>query len=167
VRITELLSHILMKTIIVCVRIRITITIRCVLDIPAVPSTFRRQFRPQQRIAWVCTSLLMAAPAAKADPGTDTQTIVITGTRTEKTLADTPLRTEVVTREEIDRTQARTLKDALQNVPGLQLREVHGKSGFEVSLQGMSSDQVLVLIDGLPISSSTGSTQRVRLPENK
>lgn len=43
-------------------------------------------------------------------------------------------------------------------MPGLQLREVHGKSGYEVTLQGMTSDQVLVLVDGLPITASTGST---------
>lgn len=30
--------------------------------------------------------------------------------------------------------------------------------GYEVSLQGLTSDQVLVLIDGLPISASTSST---------
>ncbi|CAG9170341.1 TonB-dependent receptor plug domain-containing protein [Cupriavidus pinatubonensis] len=85
-------------------------------------------------------------------------TVVVTGTRSEKTLDETPVRTEVVDRKEIDRTHARTLKDALENVPGLQLREIHGKSGYEVTLQGMTSDQVLVLIDGLPISASTGST---------
>src|SRR5690606_4044203 len=59
---------------------------------------------------------------------------------------------------EIERIHARTLKQALENVPGLQLREVRGKSGYEVSLQGLTSDQVLVLIDGLPITASTGST---------
>jgi outer membrane receptor for ferrienterochelin and colicins len=50
------------------------------------------------------------------------------------------------------------LKEALENVPGLQLREIHGKSGFELSLQGLSSDQVLVLVDGMPLAASTGST---------
>ena len=84
--------------------------------------------------------------------------VVVTGTRTERALDDVPVRVEVVSREEITRTHARTLKEALENVPGLQLREVHGKSGFELSLQGLTSDQVLVLIDGLPISASTGST---------
>ncbi|CAG9182161.1 TonB-dependent receptor plug domain-containing protein [Cupriavidus pampae] len=84
--------------------------------------------------------------------------IVVTGTRSEKDIDETPVKTEVVTRQEIERTHARTLKDALENVPGLQLREIHGKSGYEVSLQGMTSDQVLILIDGLPISASTGST---------
>ena len=84
--------------------------------------------------------------------------VVVTGTRTERALDDVPVRVEVGSREEITRTHARTLKEALENVPGLQLREVHGKSGFELSLQGLTSDQVLVLIDGLPISASTGST---------
>ena len=84
--------------------------------------------------------------------------VVVTGTRTERALDDVPVRVEVVSREEITRTHARTLKEALENVPGLQLREVHGKSGFELSLQGLTSDQVLVLIDGLPISASTVST---------
>ncbi|PAS96704.1 MAG: TonB-dependent receptor [Candidatus Dactylopiibacterium carminicum] len=84
--------------------------------------------------------------------------VVVTGTRTEKALEDSPIRTEVVTREEIRRTNARTLRDALENVPGLQLREIHGKSGYEVSLQGLTSDQVLVLIDGMPVAASTGST---------
>lgn len=83
---------------------------------------------------------------------------VVTATRSEKALDETPVRTEVVTGEEIRRTNARTLRDALENVPGLQLREIHGKSGFEVSLQGLGSDHVLVLVDGLPLAASTGST---------
>ncbi|MCD2513895.1 TonB-dependent receptor plug domain-containing protein [Comamonas endophytica] len=100
----------------------------------------------------------MAAAAVQAQEVTALNTVVVTGTRSEKTLDETPVPTDVVDRREMQRTQARTLKDALENVPGLQLTEIHGKSGFQVSLQGMTSDQVLVLIDGLPISASTGSS---------
>lgn len=96
--------------------------------------------------------------AGSAREAAQLPSIVVTGTRSEKPIDETPVRTEVVDRQEIERTHARTLKDALENVPGLQLREIHGKSGYEVSLQGMTSDQVLVLIDGLPITASTGST---------
>lgn len=103
------------------------------------------------------SSLLYPAFAAAEEPNL-LPSIVVTGTRSEKTIDETPMRTEVVDRQEIERTHARTLKDALENVPGLQLREIHGKSGYEVSLQGMTSDQVLILIDGLPITASTGST---------
>lgn len=84
--------------------------------------------------------------------------IVVTGTRTERTLLDSPVRTELVTAEEIERTHARSLKEALQDVPGLQLREVHGKAGYEVWLQGVDADRVLVLVDGLPVTATTGSS---------
>jgi outer membrane receptor for ferrienterochelin and colicins len=105
-----------------------------------------------------CLAMTATFPAqAEGDPAT-LAPVVVTATRSEKSLEDTPIRTEVVTRAEIERTHARTLKQALENVPGLQLREVHGKSGYEVSLQGLTSDQVLVLVDGLPITPSTGST---------
>lgn len=76
----------------------------------------------------------------------------------QKKLTDSPIRTEVVSENELKRTNASTLKDALENIPGILLREIHGKSGYEISLQGLSSDQVLVLIDGLPLAASTGST---------
>jgi len=67
-------------------------------------------------------------------------------------------KTEVVNRAEIEKTHARDLKEALEHVPGLLLKEIHGKSGYEVWLQGLDSDRVLVIIDGEPITPSTGST---------
>lgn len=85
-------------------------------------------------------------------------TLVVSATRIERSLNDTPVRTEVVTRHELDKIHARSLKEALENVPGLQLREIHGKSGYEASMQGMSSDQLLILIDGMPLAASTGSS---------
>ena len=96
--------------------------------------------------------------AALAQEGESLPTIVVTGTRSGKTGGRDAGAHRVVTRQEIERTHARTLKDALENVPGLQLREIHGKSGYEVSLQGHDQRPVLVLIDGLPITASTGST---------
>jgi len=84
--------------------------------------------------------------------------IVVTGTRNPRKVSDTPVRTEVVSREEIRDTHARTVKDALQNVPGLLLRKIHGKAGYEVWMQGFNADRVLVLIDGLPLTATTGSS---------
>ncbi len=104
----------------------------------------------------IALSLLALPALGQAD--TELDTVVVSATRSERSQADAPVKTEVVTRQEIERTHARTLTQALENIPGLQLREIHGKSGYELSLQGLNSDQVLVLIDGLPISASTGST---------
>lgn len=84
--------------------------------------------------------------------------VVVTGTRNDRPIDETPVRTEVIDRVEIERTGAITLKDALENLPGVNLTEVHGKSGYQLSMQGFGGDQVLVLIDGLPLTSSTSST---------
>ncbi len=121
------------------------------------PPTFLRP------ACWLLPWLVAVSAQAQElnPPDSDTPSlkpVVITATRTERRMDETPVRTEVVTREEIERTNARTLKQALENVPGLQLREVLGKSGYELSLQGLSADQVLVLIDGMPITASTSST---------
>lgn len=110
----------------------------------------------------LCFALQLALPsqalaAAVAQPQRLPQ-VVVTGTRTAKSQALSPVRTEVISRQEIERSHALTLKDALENLPGVQLSQIHGKSGYKVSMQGLSSDQVLVLIDGLPISPSTSST---------
>ena len=53
---------------------------------------------------------------------------------------------------------SRDLAEALQNVPGLTLKRIHGKSGEEVWLQGLDADRVLILINGKPISASTGAS---------
>lgn len=109
---------------------------------------------------WFLTGLASASVAGNtaAASAPSLQPVVVSATRSERPLDESTVPISVVAREELERTHARTLKQALENVPGLQLREVHGKSGFELSLQGLSGDQVLVLIDGLPMSASTGST---------
>jgi len=83
--------------------------------------------------------------------------VVVTGTRTEKPVLEAPVRTEVVTRPEIEKTHARDLKEALEDVPGLMLKP-NEKTGFTAWLQGMDANRVLVVIDGEPISPSTGSS---------
>ncbi|PVY78123.1 outer membrane receptor for ferrienterochelin and colicins [Tamilnaduibacter salinus] len=112
-------------------------------------------------------SLSPLSAAAPSQPSQQQQAslpldeLVVTGTRTPRKVSDTPVRTEVVSGEEIRKTHAKTVKEALENVPGLLLRRVHGKSGYEIWLQGLNADRVLVLIDGLPMTATTGSSMDV------
>ncbi|MBY6033121.1 TonB-dependent receptor [Marinobacter daepoensis] len=111
----------------------------------------------QARFGWpLAVVFLGVAGAAEAGVGYLDE-LVVTGTRTERQLLDTPVRTEVVTAGELKATHARSLKEALEHVPGVQLREIHGKPGYEVWLQGIEADRVLVLIDGMPMTATTGS----------
>ncbi|MBM94698.1 MAG: hypothetical protein CMI09_02460 [Oceanospirillaceae bacterium] len=88
-------------------------------------------------------------------------TIVVTASRAEEPLADTPARMQVLDAATIESLNPRDAREALRVVPGLQLRPIHGKHGTEVFLQGMDGNRVLVLVDGLPISPTTGSTADV------
>ncbi|VAX27889.1 hypothetical protein MNBD_NITROSPIRAE01-1459 [hydrothermal vent metagenome] len=91
-------------------------------------------------------------------PHLELDEMVITGTRTEKKLLETPVRTEVVTREEIEQSHARDLKEALEDVPGLILRRTHGKQGESVGMQGFDADRILILLNGERLSATAGST---------
>ena len=109
------------------------------------------------RLCWPLTLGLLVCVGEVEAEALYLDELVVTGTRSERPLLDTPVRTEVVTARELRTTHARNLKEALQNLPGLQLREIHGKPGYEIWLQGIEADRVLVLIDGMPMTATTGS----------
>lgn len=129
------------------------------------PTTNKNEMHSARCIPILLALAMLLSPSVQAaqpkpEPKASTQlsTVVVTGTRTERDINDTPVRTQVVSHEDIEQEHARTVKEALENVPGVHLTKVHGKSGYEVSMQGLSGDQVLILIDGMPIIASTGST---------
>ncbi|MCB9550463.1 MAG: hypothetical protein H6705_00860 [Myxococcales bacterium] len=64
---------------------------------------------------WITTPALaeVTAVTAAVDPAEE-EPLVVTGTRTENRLADTPVATEVIDRAAIDRSGGRTLADVLQ-----------------------------------------------------
>lgn len=104
------------------------------------------------QVGFAQTSDVNDTPTATLD------TIVITASRTEKGMKEAPIPISVIGKKQLEEHQARTLKQALELLPQVQLRPLHGKTGYEVVMQGFEGNQVLVLIDGLPITASTGST---------
>ncbi len=109
---------------------------------------------------WNCLLLLLGVgailwfpPAAWAQQGVEevkTGTVVVTGTKTEHEAADAPVKTAVVTREEIAAKHCRTIQDALDTVPGLKLGRDSGSWGDKgkVAVRGLAAKHVLVLVDG-------------------
>ncbi|MEM7180547.1 MAG: TonB-dependent receptor [Spirochaetota bacterium] len=76
-------------------------------------------------------------------------TITVTGTRTKKLLKNTTVRTELLDKKDIDSMGARTIADALKNVPGLEVRPAeNGQRGETIRIQGLSAQNVLILVDG-------------------
>ncbi|TEW53962.1 TonB-dependent receptor [Psychromonas sp. RZ22] len=119
---------------------------------------YRRFFTNKVAFVKVASLSLFLQHSVIASEVYSTDTVVVTGTKTERNLLDVPVRTEVVTREQLQESHARDLAEGLKNVPGVMIKPIHGKTGQEIWLQGFDANRVLVLIDGLPVSASTGSS---------
>ncbi len=113
---------------------------------------------------WIIgTMLLLASWALSAN---EVETVIVTATRTAQTVDETLAPVTVITREEIERRQAKTIVDVLQTVPGVALTN-NGGLGQVTSLflRGTNSGHVTVLVDGIPAGSATlGTTPFENLP---
>ncbi|MBD2839184.1 TonB-dependent vitamin B12 receptor [Pseudomonas sp. JM0905a] len=91
---------------------------------------------------------------------------VVTATRSERPVRASLAASTVIDREEIERSQARSVLELLRRVPGVTLSN-NGGPGKQtsVSIRGTESDHVLVLIDGVKVGSvSNGLTAFQDLP---
>ena len=105
---------------------------------------------------------LLAVPPAVAQTvgestGTRVPPIIVSATRIESTMAASPDAITVVTREEIEQQQRRTVADVLQTVPGVIVSR-SGQPGAQTSvfLRGANSGQTLVLVDGIRVNNAFG-----------
>ncbi len=92
--------------------------------------------------------------------------IVVTATRTASTVDETIAPVTIISREDIERSQASTLSDVLRTTAGVSFTSNGGVGSTSgISLRGTNTDHVLYLIDGVPIrSASTGTTPIEYLP---
>lgn len=79
-------------------------------------------------------------------PAVDLEEITVTGTRTEKRLADSPVVTEIIGRDELEALGATDLTTALAAY-GLVV-DGDRSHGDQVRLQGLGGNRLLVLVDG-------------------
>lgn len=92
--------------------------------------------------------------------------IVITATRTAETVDESLAAVSVLSRADIEASQARSLTELLAGLPGVQVASNggYGKTS-SVYLRGTNSNHVLVLVDGMRIGSATlGSATFEDLP---
>lgn len=107
-----------------------------------------------------CCVVLVSSPVPAAE-----DTLLVTGTRLEQSLATLPMAATVLTREDLDRSQAYDMPELFSSV-GLEMRS-SGSFGKQTSLflRGTNSDHVLVLIDGVRIGSlSSGAIPWEHIP---
>ena len=76
----------------------------------------------------------------------DLETLVVTGSRTEHSVDESPVSVEVISREDIEQTGGRNVADVLDGQIGVNVQ--HSFQGSTVQLQGLDSKYILVLVDG-------------------
>jgi vitamin B12 transporter len=97
--------------------------------------------------------LCLAGPVAAE---TTLPPILITASRLAESTEETLYSTSVIAREAIEQMQAQDAADVLRRIPGIQIGRNGGPGqATSVFIRGAASDHTLVLIDGIPINSST------------
>src|SRR3546814_4144610 len=89
--------------------------------------------------------------------------VTVTATRTERWMLDGPASVSVVTRDEMERRQARSLDDLLRDMPGVELDGGPRITAVQPSIRGMGGERVLIRIDGARQNFESGHRGRVFL----
>src|SRR5262249_48316175 len=127
-----------------------------------VPRSRGGSMKRKQVIVWgmlVAAGLFGSVEAddeAKPVAEIEMDTLVVSATRSPEPVSETAPAITVVTGEQLQRTQVPTVADALRQVPGLTVSQA-GPEGAEVQvlMRGADADQLLVLIDGIRVNSTT------------
>src|SRR5690606_29820850 len=81
--------------------------------------------------------------------------LVVTANRFQQSAKTVLAPTEVVTREDIDRWQSRSLIDVLRRLPGVDIAQNGGLGQTaSVYVRGTEAKHLLLLIDGVPVARS-------------
>ena len=107
-------------------------------------------------IIGLATPLAVTAEETPTDQSVSLEPVVVTATRTEKTVTNAPGSVSVVTRKEIEERNIKSVDEALNTTSGV-FDDNKGKglmgTTSSVSMRGMSYDKrVLFMVDGVPIN---------------
>lgn len=95
--------------------------------------------------------------AVQADSGTPVtlNTVTVTASLNQTMVRHMPLHTTVISRDEIEKSPARTLDQLLRTIPGFNFTGVPATisdpTGQQTRMRGLGNAKVLVLLDGTPI----------------
>ena len=102
------------------------------------------------------SGILAANTAIASQEVSEHETVVVTANRAAITADDTISSVTVITQEEIERSQARSLPELLQSRSGIYFGSNGGRGALSSAfVRGTNSDHVVVLVDGVKIGSAT------------
>ena len=107
--------------------------------------------------ACILSSLLLLMMASGNVSGLEQlETMNVTATRTARTADETLASVTVITREDIEKSQAKEVVQLMDGLPGVSFTSYggYGKT-TSLNLRGTNASQVLVLVDGIRVGSAT------------
>ncbi len=110
-------------------------------------------------------ALSSATVFAQTQRPTDLNEVVVTASRSPKKQGDIGKVVRVITRDEIDKAQGRTLPELLNTVPGLNITGSGSNLGEvkSVYLRGASTANTLILIDGISVNDASGISREYNI----
>jgi len=106
-------------------------------------------------------------PATATNSKDDSNTLVVTANRFPQPVSSVLAATTVVTREDIDRWQSKTLIDVMRRLPGVDIAQYGGMGQLSsVFIRGTNSNHTLILINGIRLNQAgvTGSSDLSQIP---
>ncbi len=99
--------------------------------------------------------LIIVVPVSAQVEVMELDEVVVTASRYQENIMETPVSIEVLDQEEIEESSARNLAELINSAAGVRINNHGGPAGQKtISLRGSDASQVLILLDGQPINSS-------------
>ena len=108
----------------------------------------------------LATLLALSIYSSSTEAEDSTQNaVIVTATRTSQTANEALASVTVLTREDMERSQAHSVPELLRDVAGIEVARQGGDGKLtSVFLRGTNSNQVLVLVDGVKVGNATSGT---------
>ena len=118
-------------------------------------------FKPSRlAVAMAAAGIAMSAQANEAY---ELDRIVVSASRTAQTVDQALAPVTVITRDDIERSQASSLSELLSRTPGIQVNSNGGRgSQTSIFIRGSGSSHTLVLVDGQRVNSATGGSAEIQ-----
>jgi len=112
--------------------------------------------RASARACILSSSLLLMVAPGNVSGLEQLETMNVTATRTARTADETLASVTVITREDIEKSQAKEVVQLMDGLPGVSFTSYggYGKT-TSLNLRGTNASQVLVLVDGVRVGSAT------------
>lgn len=114
-------------------------------------------------------ALLGGMSVGAAAQTAELDTVIVSATRVPQELSDVLPSASVITRQQIERSQAPTLVDLIQSQPGIEIGRNGGPGTLaSIFMRGQSSSNVAVFIDGVPLQrNALGGLNLVDIPPSQ